>query len=165
MYPARFTGQGTLLNTFEVDGIRFTSLQFNSYDNQNSDQNYTYFISKASFENASFQGLATSAHTSLSIFGGKALRLTRVFDLAEPTQRYALPALVVFRGAVAEFEFFGKRSEIETIANSAGGLFAIDGIICIVEEIRSYSPVDGKGILVCRLVPSIGQEKIPPPQR
>lgn len=145
--------------TMKIDKLRYASIYHNLFGRKYDSP--VFLISKGSFGQATYQSLSTLALTQMYVnTNAYALKLEPSVSEDNKTHKYALHAAVSLAGAYGEFEFIGKVNELNEILDNANGLFVVDGIVCIIEEIRGYNPVDGKGILVCRLVNNYVRNKI-----
>jgi hypothetical protein len=151
-YPVTKIQGNNILAASKVGKLRYSSLYHNLYGEKKDKP--IFIISKGVFGQVTYKGLATLALTQPYInTNAYAIRLQDLVDLnTNNTHKKALHAAVALVGAYAEFEFIGKVDDIKDILGASTGLFAIDGIICAVEEIKGYNPIDGKGILVGRLI-------------
>jgi hypothetical protein len=148
-----------ILNSRKEGKLQFASLQHNLFGEK--EDKPEFIISKGIYKKVNFKGTSTVAHTQLyQNNDAYAIVPQNIASGNNVTQEKSLHACVAAAGAIAEFEFIGKKQELQEILDNANGLFAIDGIICIVEEIKGYNPLDGKGILTARVVTQYVRQNI-----
>lgn len=159
VYPYVSYQFSNILNSRKEGKLQFASLQHNLFGEK--EDKPEFIISKGIYKKVNFKGTSTLAHTQLyQNSNAYAIVLQNIASGNNITHEKSLYACVAAAGANVEFEFIGKKEELQEILDNANGLFAIDGIICIVEEIKGYNPLDGKGILTARAVTQYVKQNI-----